>query len=148
MLTKWTPFANSGIARAAPQLPADDLFRDAERFFETALWNDAHTFAADLVETPEALVMHVDLPGHDPKAVEIQVEGELLTIRAQRDAAAGKAVFLRRERPFGVVARSFVLPRSVDASKCEASYDHGVLTLTLPKREEARPRSIPVKVLS
>ena len=55
---------------------------------------------------------------------------------------------IRSERAFGTMTRSFVLPKSVDGAQCEASYSHGVLTVRLPKREEAKPRSIEVKVHS
>ena len=73
----------------------------------------------------------------------------MLTVRAQRSAPQpGKGDWLRQERLHGQVARSFVLPGTVDASKCEARCEQGVLTLTLPKREEAKPRSITVTVKS
>jgi len=69
-------------------------------------------------------------------------------VKAERKAEpVGEGVTVRRqERGFGSFARSFVLPDTVDASRVEAKYEHGVLTLTLPRREEARPRVIEVKV--
>lgn len=74
------------------------------------------------------------------------MEGDTLTIQAERKAPNGDATFLLRERAAGHTARSFVLPNTVDGSKCEAKYEQGVLRLTLPRREEARPRTIDVKV--
>jgi len=154
MLAKWNPFANGGIERPASQMPGvDDLFREADRLFEGTLafpsgWNRNAGFPpADIYETQDELVLKMDLPGYDPKTVDVQVEADVLTVTAERtEQAPGKAGWLRRERPHGKFARSFVLPSSVDASKCEANAQHGVLTLTLPKREETKPRSIAVKV--
>jgi len=75
------------------------------------------------------------------------VEGDVLTVRAAREEPRRSAgSWLRRERAVGQVARSFVLPATVDGARCSATYEHGVLTLTLPKREEAKPRTITVQV--
>lgn len=150
MLAKWNPFANGGIARSAPQMPVfDDLFREFESAFsQPTSWGVSAFAPADIYETQDELVMRLDLPGHDPKAIDIQVEGDVLTLRSQRNEEPQKAQWLRHERPQGQFARSFVLPNTVEAGKCEARFEHGVLTLTLPKREEAKPRSITVKVQS
>jgi HSP20 family protein len=88
----------------------------------------------------------MDLPGYDPKSLDLQVEGDVLTVRAERGTPQPRGTWLTRERLFGRLARSFVLPRTVDASKCQARSEHGVLTVTLPKREEAKPRSIAVTI--
>jgi HSP20 family protein len=154
MLVKWNPFAEGGIARSStPVSGFDELFREADRLFEGAFtapsaWaNGAGVPPADIHETQDEMVLTMDLPGYDPKALDIQVEGDVLTVRAQRSAQPpGKGIWLRQERLHGQIARSFVLPATVDATKCEARCEHGVLTLTLPKREEAKPRSITVSV--
>jgi len=156
MLTKWTPFANGGIARSASQVPVfDELFREADRLLDGTLMSPAEWVKqtggppADIVEERDALVLKMDLPGFDPKALDIQVEGDVLTVKAQQPAPdASKATWLLHERTLHRIARSFVLPNTVDASKCEARCEHGVLTLTLPKREESKPRSITVNVVS
>lgn len=155
MLAKWNPFANSGIARSSSALPGfDDLFTEADRLFESAFAYPyasalAGAPAADIVETADELLLTLDLPGFDPKAMEVKIEGDLLTVSAQRsEATHEKWRWLRKERAQLQVARSFVLPPGVDTSRCEAHYEHGVLTLTLPRREEAKPKSISVKVKS
>jgi HSP20 family protein len=104
--------------------------------------------AADIYETEEGLTLHVDLPGHDAKSIEVKVEKDVLTLRSERkqEAPAKGTQARRRERGFGVYARSFVLPRTVDTTQVEARYDNGVLTLTLPRREESKPRVVEVKV--
>lgn len=144
MLTKWTPFASGGIARSA-QLPVFDAL-----FGAPAAWaKDTALPAADIYETDTAMVLKLDLPGFEPSSFHIQVEGDVLTVEARRPSEQlQKANWLRQERTLAHVARSFVLPNTVDGSKCEATCGHGVLTLTLPKREEAKPRSITVKVQS
>jgi HSP20 family protein len=104
--------------------------------------------AADIYETEAGLTLQVDLPGHDAKAIEVKVEKDVLTLRSERKPEQqGEGVKARRrERGFGVYARSFVLPRTVDTTQVEARYDNGVLTLTLPRREESKPRVVEVKV--
>ncbi|MBL8955042.1 MAG: Hsp20/alpha crystallin family protein [Myxococcaceae bacterium] len=134
MLTKWTPFE-------AELVPT--LFREADRLFEGAV---GAAPPADIYETNDELRLRIDLPGYDPKNMNVEVENDVLTVTAQRSEAPQKWVWSRRERAQGQVARSFVLPRTVDAARCEAEFEHGVLTLTLPKREESKPRSITVKV--
>jgi HSP20 family protein len=147
MLAKWNPFANGGITRSSPMPLFDDFFHEAERLFEAP--SSLSLPQADIFETQDELVLQMDLPGHDPKSVDIKIEGDLLTVQSQRAAPAdGKANWLRQERSYGQFARTFVLPNTVDGSRCEARADNGVLTLTLPKREEAKPRSIAVKVQS
>jgi HSP20 family protein len=156
MLVKWKPFANGGIARsAAPVSGFDDLFREADQLFEGAFappstWaNRLGVPPADIHETQDDLVLTMDVPGYDPKSLDLHVEGDVLTVRATRNAQhVTNARWLRQERRLGEVARSFVLPTTVDTAKCEARCEHGVLTVTLPKREEAKPRSISVTVKS
>lgn len=154
MLVKWNPLSNGGIARSAtPVSGFDDLFREADRLFESAFASPtpwAGSFGvppSDIHETPDEMVLTTDLPGYDPKSIDIQIDGDVLTMRASRFAhQPEKGSWLRQERLHGQVARSFVLPSTVDASKCEARCENGVLTVTLPKREESKPRSIAVSV--
>ena len=115
MLVKWNPFTNGGIARSAtPSGGLDELFREADRLFDTAFtaplsWtNSTGVPPADIHETQDELVLTMDLPGYDPKSVDLKVEGDVLTIRAQRSALQPeKGSWLRQERPFGQVARSW-----------------------------------------
>lgn len=88
-----------------------------------------------------------DLPAMDPAKIEVTVtEGNQLTIQGERSAPeASGAVWVRQERPFGRFTRSVTLPVMVDADKVDARYEDGVLRLTLPKSEAAKPRKITVK---
>jgi len=141
------------LARLNPPL-FDDLFRGA--FFNDFVlprgnWKAAATtFAppADVVETQAAIEVTVDLPGHDPKSVDVKLENGVLTIQSERkqERRGEQDGVLRAERSFGQFVRSFELPDTVDAEKVAAKFEHGVLTVTLPKREETKPRTISVKV--
>ena len=102
---------------------------------------------ADVVETEGAFLVRLDLPGHDAKAIQIQVENDVLTVQSERKLEQGEGETVHRsERSAGTYFRSFALPKSVDGARVEATYENGVLAVTLPKREDARPRTIAVQV--
>ena len=98
-------------------------------------------------EDENAIYAETDLPGVDPAKLEITVtEGTQLTVQGERmpPEVAG-AAWVRQERPFGKFTRAVTLPALVDADKVEAKYENGVLRLTLPKHEAAKPRKITVQ---
>ena len=135
MTTLWT---NPGSALAV-------LSDELDRILSAA---PGITPAADVVETDAAFRVSLDLPGHDPKSIDIRVEDGTLSVRSERKFPVppeGETV-LRSERAYGAAYRAFALPKSVDAGKVEARYEAGVLTVTLPKREETKPRTISVQV--
>ena len=98
-------------------------------------------------EDENALYVEADLPGIDSSKLEVMVtEGNQLTIQGERAPAEVKgAAWVRQERPGGTFTRVVALPALVDADKVEARYEHGVLHLTLPKHEAAKPRKIQVR---
>lgn len=104
--------------------------------------------AADVRETDKAIELRLDVPGVTPEKIDVKLEGNRLTITAERTNATtpDEKGWLRRERATGNFARSFTLDQSLVGSEPEASYKHGVLTVTIPKREEQQPRSLKVKV--
>jgi HSP20 family protein len=104
-------------------------------------------FAVNLWADENALHAEVDLPGIDPGKLDISVvEGNRLTIKGERPVAdLPNAVWHRQERGFGTFEREVTLPTLVDADKVEARYEQGVLKLTLPKAEAAKPRKITVR---
>jgi HSP20 family protein len=103
--------------------------------------------ALSVWEDENAVYAEADLPGLDPAKIEITVnEGNQLTVQGERPATEiSGAVWVRQERPFGRFVRAITLPALVDADKVEAKYDNGVLRLTLPKHEAAKPRKIVVQ---
>jgi HSP20 family protein len=102
----------------------------------------------DIVEEADAIRIMAEVPGVAPEDVKISVEGNVLTIHGTKQQVAEERTerVHRYERTYGVFERSFTLPATVDASGIKAAYEHGVLTVTLPKAEKARPRQIPVQV--
>ena len=104
--------------------------------------------AVDVFETDPNLVVKAELPGIDPKDVEIRVENNTLFLKGQRkfENEVKEENYHRIERSYGSFTRTFALPGSIDAEKVSADYKGGVLTLTLPKREEAKPKTIKINV--
>ena len=104
--------------------------------------------AVDIFETDKKLVFEVELAGVDPNDVEIRVEDNALYLKGQRqvEQEAKDHKYHHVERFFGSFARSFTLPCSVDGGPVAAEYHDGVLTLTLPKKEEAKPKTIKISV--
>ncbi|MCU1556563.1 MAG: Hsp20/alpha crystallin family protein [Microbacteriaceae bacterium] len=99
----------------------------------------------DLYRDHDQYVLNADLPGVDPGSVDVDVDGQLLTVRAQRTAATRDDVkWLTQERPNGSYLRQFSLGAGVDAEKISASYDNGVLSIIIPVMDHAKPRKIEV----
>lgn len=125
----------------------DELFRDLGPAAQPDTAR-AMVPATDIVETEKAIELKLDLPGVDPQAIEVKLDGNVLTLSAERkqEAREEKNGWVRQERRWGTFGRSFVLPETVEGTTPEAAYKHGVLTVTLPKKELAQPRSFKVKV--
>jgi HSP20 family protein len=130
-----------------------DPFRDLDRLAERLInqtGEAAHNLQAmralpvDLFRSGDHYALLCDLPGVDPGSIEVGVDGRTLTIRAQRTAREGEVEWLTQERPSGTFVRQLTLGPAVDLEHIEATYNDGVLALTLPVAEAAKPRVIPV----
>jgi HSP20 family protein len=102
----------------------------------------------DVFETENELVLKADLPDIELKDIDVRVENQTLTIAGERKfekQESGKG-YHRVERSYGNFARSFAVPGAFDTEKINAGYRNGVLTITLPKKDAARPRQIKVEV--
>lgn len=130
--------------------PFRDLDRLAERMMSTAteMGQAMRAMPIDLYRTGDHWVLLCDLPGVDPGSIDVGVDGRVLTIRAQRTARTEDVEWLAQERPTGVFARQLTLGNGVDVEGIEASYTDGVLALTLPVAEAAKPRRIEVTATS
>jgi HSP20 family protein len=122
-----------------------------ESFFEDFLGAPAARRwvpALDFAETPDAYVVHVEVPGVDPKDVEISIEDGRLEISGEKSAEQSEEHqgWFRVERSHGAFRRAVELPGAVDTGKVKAEASNGVLTITLPKHEEAKARKISVSV--
>jgi len=104
--------------------------------------------AVDIYETANELVVKADLPDVNEKDIDVRVENNLLTIRGERkfEKSVSEENYLRVERTYGSFSRSFSLPNTVNPEAIGAEYKNGVLTVTLPKREESKPRQVKVTV--
>ena len=133
-----------------------DPFRDLSRFFGDVYLRDEELTSrgnwvppVDIYETTgHDLVIKAELPDVNREDVEVTVENNTLTLKGTKSlpTEVKEEQFRRVERRYGAFARSFTLPNTVDASKVSADYKNGVLTVKLPYREEAKPRTINVEV--
>lgn len=142
-----------------------DPFRDLvaihermNRLFETALSGSefgeetsaigSWTPVSDVVETDETIVVSCELPGLEQSLIDIKLADNVLTISGERnlDRESDSDQYHRIERPYGPFSRSFTVPVSVDPDRIAANYREGVLTVVLPKRADAAPRKISVRV--
>jgi len=143
-----------------PAAEVSNLERRINRLFGDALSNfdwqyrdnagAAWVPPVDIFEEPDALRITAEVPGVSPDNLKISLENNVLSIHGTKEQVAQERSerVHRYERTYGAFERSFTLPATVDANNIKASYEHGVLTLTLPKVEKAKPRQIEVKVAS
>lgn len=141
IMTRWEPFR--------------DLMRlqdEVGRLFDERLYRNGEsvgwTPACDIYEDDEGVTLRFELAGVEPKDVDIRFENGVLTLRGERklEKEEKRENYHRVERSYGTFTRSFTLPGTVDAEKVRAESKNGVLTVSLPKKAEAKPRSIQVKV--
>lgn len=104
--------------------------------------------AVDIFETENSLVLKADIPDVDLKDIEVKVENQTLTVKGERKFEQDPKTkgYHRIERSYGTFVRSFALPETVDTEKVGAQYKNGVLAITLPKKEAAKPRQVKVEV--
>lgn len=104
--------------------------------------------AVDIYEEKDRIVLKADLPGVDEKDISLDVEGNRLTLKGERrlEREVKEENRLRLERSYGFFARSFSLPGTVDAEKIRASYNEGVLEVSIPKKDESKPKQIAIKI--
>ena len=99
----------------------------------------------DLYREGDHFVATIDLPGVDPGSIDVDVEGNTLTIRARRTVRGEEAQWLTQERPSGSFMRQMTLGEGVDLENIHADYEHGVLSLTIPVAAESKPRKIQIQ---
>jgi HSP20 family protein len=125
------------------------LFEDFGRGFGfgTLLSPESFEPRIDVRETEEDVLVAAEIPGLEEKDFELSLTAEALTIRGEKRREHEKTTRVHRyERSYGAFERSFTLPTTVDTEKVQARFEHGVLSVTLPKAERAYPREIEVKV--
>lgn len=136
-----------------------DPFRDLRQMDETMnrLWRgfggspastEDWNISMDVVQRPDELVIKATIPGVTPESIELAVEDNILTLRAERkpDFDDEDSTYLVQERPTGSFYRALRLPETVDVNKVKSSYENGVLTIVLPKAEEKKKKQIKIQV--
>ncbi len=139
------PFRDFVSLREAMNTLLEDSF---VRPFAAANGVATRSVPVDIWQTENELVVRASVPGVRPEELSISVLNGVLTLKAEHKAteAAPGAHMLRQEIGYGSWERSFELPFSVQADKAEARFEHGILTVSLPKAEEAKPRQIKINV--
>lgn len=127
-------------------LVRSDPFRDLDRFTQQALGTAARptVMPMDAWRAGEKFIVELDLPGIDADSLDLDIERNVVTVRAERPDVESSKEMLAAERPRGVFSRQLVLGDNLDTDRIEASYDAGVLRLQIPVAEKAKPRKITV----
>lgn len=141
MMTRWEPYRDlARLQDEVSRLFDDRIFRAGE----SVGW----TPPCDIYEDAEGVTLRFELAGVDPKDVDVRFENGVLTVRGERklEAEDKRENYHRIERSYGTFTRSFSLPGTLDPERIKAEAKNGVLAITLPKKAEAKPRAIQVKV--
>jgi HSP20 family protein len=146
---------SDGLVRWEPLRELVTLREAMDRLFAESFVRPGTTFApfgiegpaVDMYQTKDEVVVKAAVPGVKPEDIDISVTGDVLTIKGEfkEEEKIEEANYLRQERRYGEFRREFNLPTQVSADKAKAEFEHGVLTLHLPKAEEVKPKSIKVK---
>jgi HSP20 family protein len=123
-----------------------DPFRELDRLTQQVFGTSARpaVMPMDAWREGEQFVVEFDLPGVDPGSIDLDVERNVLTVKAERPAREGSEEMVAAERPRGVFSRQLFLGDTLDTERIEASYSTGVLTLRVPVAEKAKPRKISI----
>jgi len=144
-IERWHPFTEPMSLRQAMDRLFDDSFIRPSRILSTL--GEAGAPTLDIYQTPNEVVVKAALSGLKPKDVSIDITGETLTIKGKSKAEqeVKEEDYLYQERRYGAFSRSAALPSGLKSDKAEATMEDGVLTLTVPKAQEVKPKAIKVK---
>jgi HSP20 family protein len=147
-IVRFEPFRDLVSLQGRMNRLFDESFRGLEGHSQEDWAQGAFTPAVDIYEHEGTIVLKAELPGVDAKDVDIRVENNVLTLRGERkfESEVKKEAYQRVERAYGSFSRSFTLPNAVDTEKIKADYTDGVLRLSLPRKEEAKPKQITISV--
>ena len=146
-LVRWQPYREMGsISDVMDRMLSRSFLRPYD--VTTAFWGATRAMPVDITENSNGFTVKASVPGVKPEELDINIENNVLTIRAERKAEDGEnrdGELRWQERYYGALERSFTLPVDVDMNNVKAELEHGVLTLSLPKAESAKPKSIKVQ---
>ena len=141
-VTRWDPFREAVTLREAMDRLFEDSFVPAGRRESAA--EPTFRLPLDAYVTQDEIVVTANMPGVKPEDVEITLEGDTLTIKGERPGPIENVDYVMRERPYGKFQRTLNINIPVDADKAEAKYENGLLTLSIPKAEAVKPKTIAV----
>ena len=144
-LVRWDPASEMiSLRDAMNRLLGESFIRP---WFGRGTFFGDEAMALDMYETESKVVVEAPVPGVKPEEIDVQVTGNVLTIKGERKEEKEKkeASYIYREQSYGSFCRSVTLPTEVDVDKAQAEFEHGVLTLTLPKSEAVKPKTIKIK---
>jgi HSP20 family protein len=142
---RFNPWRDAVSLREATDQLLEDSFVRPRRGWGQGTAEQPYQLPLDVYTTPEEIIVSASLPGLTPDEVDISVEDNVLTISADIQAPLENVDYVFQERPYGAFTRKLALNVPVEADKAEAIFENGVLTLTLPKAEEIKPKVIKVK---
>ena len=147
-IVRWEPFRDLVTLQDRMNRLFDESFGRGRAAEDDWSLGGSWAPAVDIYEKDGNIVLKAELPGIDPKDVDVRVENNVLTLRGERrfDQEVSKESYHRVERAYGSFTRSFTLPNVVDTQNIKAEFKDGVLRMTLPKREEAKPRQTQINV--
>ncbi len=144
-IVRWEPFRDLiSLRKAMDRLFEESFIRPrAGRLAPLSVG----ALAVDMYETDQDVVIKSSVPGVKTEDLDITITGDTLTIKGETktEEKVERANYIRQERRYGAFCRSLILPTTIVAEKAKAEFENGVLTLTLPKAEEVKPKSIKVK---
>lgn len=143
-LTRWDPFREMMTLREAMNNLFEESFVRPATLTRTETGETAAPLSIDMYETENEVVVEAPLPGFTPEEVEIELQNNVLTLKAERteEREREEATYHVRERRYGRFYRKLALPTDVNADEAEAVFENGILKLQLPKAEAAKPRKI------
>jgi HSP20 family protein len=148
VLARWEPFREFATLQDRMNRLFRESYNDAGR--DDSLTTSNFAPAVDVYEDEHQVTLKIEVPGIDEKDIDVRVENNTLTVQGERkiDREEKEENYRRVERQYGSFTRTFTLPQTVDTDNVSASYDKGVLKISLPKKAEAKPKQIKVNVSS
>ena len=146
VLTRWEPFREFATLQDRMNRLFRDSYNDAGQ--DESLTTSRFAPAVDVYEDEQQVTLKIEVPGIDEKDIDVRVENNTLTVQGERkiEKEEKEENYRRVERQYGSFTRTFTLPQTVDSEKVSASYEKGVLKITLPKKAEAKPKQIKVNI--
>ena len=145
VLTRWEPFREFSTLQNRINRVFRESYREGQ---DESLTTSSFAPAVDVYEDEHNVTLKIEVPGIDEKDIDVRLENNTLTVHGERkiEKEEKEENYRRVERQYGSFTRTFTLPTTVDFEKVSATYDKGVLKITLPKKAEAKPKQIKVSV--